>query len=413
MSLEDELHAFAEDRKEHVREVILPALAEGRTVLLDRYFYSTIAYQGARGACVEALTEPVWVALGFAAEWRWLLDRKDSPWYPTMRLFRQAEQGDWDGVFHWMSRELARQRDLRLPDSLGLASPTGQTDQSTAPVSEGQHRPVPIVATAKAQTVTKPCRHGLMAFQPHDLYIGRSLDLYGEYSEAEVRLFQKLVKPGDVVLDIGANIGGHTIPLDRLAGASGQVLAFEPQRTAFCSLCANVALNDLAQVRCHRVAVGDAAGSIQVPELDYGVGQNFGGLALGRPHLGGRTEEVPMLRIDDLKLDRCQLIKVDVEGMERQVLAGAAETLRTLRPLLYVEDDRSEHSAELRRQLVSLGYRLLLHLPPLFNLENFRGNRANVFENTVSVNLDCAVRRAKVSILSGCKSHPARGRSSR
>src|SRR4051794_28178129 len=55
MSLADELHAFTEDRKQHVREVILPALAAGKAVVLDRYFYSTIAYQGTRGADTAAV----------------------------------------------------------------------------------------------------------------------------------------------------------------------------------------------------------------------------------------------------------------------------------------------------------------------------------------------------------------------
>jgi dTMP kinase len=56
MSLNDELHAFIEDRNEHLREKIVPALAKGQTVLLDRYFYSTIAYQGSRGGEVDAIT---------------------------------------------------------------------------------------------------------------------------------------------------------------------------------------------------------------------------------------------------------------------------------------------------------------------------------------------------------------------
>lgn len=56
MTLEDELHAFTEDRKQHVRDLILPALRAGQTVILDRYFYSTIAYQGTRGGDIEALT---------------------------------------------------------------------------------------------------------------------------------------------------------------------------------------------------------------------------------------------------------------------------------------------------------------------------------------------------------------------
>jgi ADP-heptose:LPS heptosyltransferase len=47
-----------------------------------------------------ALAVPVWMLLPFVPDWRWLLDREDSPWYPTMRLFRQKSPGDWDGVFH-------------------------------------------------------------------------------------------------------------------------------------------------------------------------------------------------------------------------------------------------------------------------------------------------------------------------
>ena len=46
-----------------------------------------------------ALGVPVWLALPFVPSWHWLLDRSDSPWYPTMRLFRQKRAGDWGGVF--------------------------------------------------------------------------------------------------------------------------------------------------------------------------------------------------------------------------------------------------------------------------------------------------------------------------
>ena len=55
-----------------------------------------------------ALGVPVWVALPFAADWRWLLDRSDSPWYPTMRLFRQKERGNWQGVFREIKEALCQ-----------------------------------------------------------------------------------------------------------------------------------------------------------------------------------------------------------------------------------------------------------------------------------------------------------------
>jgi dTMP kinase len=56
LSLQEELNAFIEDRKEHLRDKILPALSNGQVVILDRYFYSTIAYQGSRGGEIEAIT---------------------------------------------------------------------------------------------------------------------------------------------------------------------------------------------------------------------------------------------------------------------------------------------------------------------------------------------------------------------
>jgi ADP-heptose:LPS heptosyltransferase len=54
-----------------------------------------------------ALAKPVWILLSFAADWRWLLDRDDSPWYPTARLFRQPDRGDWTTVIQRVAKELS------------------------------------------------------------------------------------------------------------------------------------------------------------------------------------------------------------------------------------------------------------------------------------------------------------------
>jgi FkbM family methyltransferase len=240
----------------------------------------------------------------------------------------------------------------------------------------------------------KKCRYGDMVYQPNDLYIGRSFELYGEFSEAEVTLFRALVRPGDVVVDVGANIGAHTVALARLVGPGGRVIAFEPQRLAYYCLCANVALNNLHHVVCCQAAAGASERPLVVPDLDPDREQNFGGLELGGSAAGRPGQTVPMRRIDGLGLSACRFIKIDVEGMEREVLAGAAETIRRCRPLLYVEDDRRDRSAELRALLLDLGYVCWLHRPSYFNPENFAGRRDNVFGGTISLNLFCRPREA-------------------
>ena len=87
-----------------------------------------------------------------------------------------------------------------------------------------------------------------MLYNEHDIYIGRSLDLYGEFSEGECDVFRQLIQPGWTVLELGANIGSHTVFLAKRVGPSGRVIAFEPQRIVFQTLCANIALNNLLNV---------------------------------------------------------------------------------------------------------------------------------------------------------------------
>src|SRR5438034_10860239 len=89
----------------------------------------------------------------------------------------------------------------------------------------------------------KDCRHGRMLYNINDAYIGRSLDLYGEFSEGEAELFRQIVRPGDVVVDLGANIGVHTIVFAQAAGPRGGVMSMEPQRLDVQMLCTAVALN--------------------------------------------------------------------------------------------------------------------------------------------------------------------------
>jgi len=233
----------------------------------------------------------------------------------------------------------------------------------------------------------RQCRHGPLVFNRHDMYIGRSISCYGEFSDSEARLFRRIVHAGMHVVEVGANIGTHTVELSRLVGPTGSVHAFEPQRLVFQCLCANLALNQCSNVFGYQAGVGDHRGEIYVPRLSYESSNNFGGLSLSTAQTDG--ERVALQRIDDLELPGCDFLKIDVEGMECQVLDGARETIGKHRPIMYLENDRKEHSMRLIERVMELGYRAWWHLPPLYSPDNFYAQKKNIFPGIVSINMLC------------------------
>jgi FkbM family methyltransferase len=331
-----------------------------------------------------ALHVPTWLALSHLPDWRWRNSGETTPWYPAMRLWRQSRPGQWEDVFDRMTAALAQR--ARKQEAGAKGGRTNDEGQTIAAWRRSRR-----LAT-NGNAALKQTRHGPMLYNRHDAYIGRSLDEYGEFSPGEVDVFRQVLKPGDVVIEAGANIGAHTVPLAQFVGRSGAVHAFEPQRAIFQMLCANLALSALPNVFARQAAVGAQAGSIVVPQFDYDRPNNFGGLALGGLSQGAAPpggETVPVLTIDSLELSSLALIKIDVEGMEADVLEGARATIARHKPILYVENDREEKSAALIALIASLGYRLYWHAPPMFAERNLYQNPVNTFGNTVSRNMLC------------------------
>ena len=178
-------------------------------------------------------------------------------------------------------------------------------------------------------------------------------------------------------------------------GKAGRVIAFEPQRLAFQMLCGNMAINSVTSADCRQAAVGWEPGTILVPQLAPDQVNNFGGLSLG---VIGRGEMVPVTTLDSLDLPACSLLKVDVEGMEADVLLGGERMIRKFRPILYVENDRQENSDELIRLVDTLGYRMYWHRPYLFNPKNFSGNPENVFGAVASINMICVPKESETRV---------------
>ena len=234
----------------------------------------------------------------------------------------------------------------------------------------------------------KTCRHGDMIFNVHDQHIGRSLDLYGEWAESELELLGLFIKPGDVVVDVGANIGTHAVFFAQRASATGQVYAFEPQRIVFQNLCANLALNGLLNVRASHAAASRESGTIAVPPIAYGEPGNHGGVTLtGDASLAANAERVPVMTLDGLGLDRCRLIKIDVEGMELDVLEGGHALVAAARPIVYVENNDAAKSPALISWLLARDYHLFWHVSMFFNPRNFFANAVNVFGKLGDLNM--------------------------
>lgn len=241
-----------------------------------------------------------------------------------------------------------------------------------------------------ADTQWRATRHGPLLYFTHDAYIGASLREYGEFSELEFDLLRQLLRPGDTVVEVGANIGALSIPIARCLLPGGRLYAIEAQRRVFQVLCANAVLGGLPNIYALHAAGTTSAGYLHVPAVDYAAPNNFGGISLAAQ--AGAGEQVAPLAVDDLDLPACRLIKVDVEGMELDVLQSAARTIARCRPMLYVENDRRRDSPALIAYILAQGYRLWWHQPALFNPANFVGNPHNLFEHMVSLNMLCVPR---------------------
>lgn len=242
-------------------------------------------------------------------------------------------------------------------------------------------------------------RYGPMLANRFDHYIGQALIRYGEYGEHELELMRHFIAEPGTVVEIGANNGSQSVALAQAARAvGGDLVVFEPQPFVFQNLCANLALNALDNVTALPFACGAAAGTVSFERPDYTQVGNFGGISMSH-EAGGSRVEVPCVKADDWLTGReVKLLKIDVEGFELEALVGASSTIQASRPVIYLENDRPAQSSVLIDHLWKLDYRLWWHAPPLFNVQNFKGNQENIYPEVVSCNMLCLPRELPVEL---------------
>jgi FkbM family methyltransferase len=228
-----------------------------------------------------------------------------------------------------------------------------------------------------------------------DNVIGKSLRLYGEWAEHELSVLRTLIPEGSTVVDVGANIGTHTLPFSRWVG-SGRVIAIEAQPAVSEVLRLNCLENG-----CHNVQVVNAISAERCGTFafrgDYAGEQNVGAISFAPKRTGlwrrlsdwlggfqGRAgSDIPVVTLDSLCANEpIAFIKLDIEGMELDAMRGARETLSRCHPAIYLEQNNAAHLAETYDYLAACSYRLFWLETHPFNQNNFRRAKENVWWRT-------------------------------
>lgn len=212
---------------------------------------------------------------------------------------------------------------------------------------------------------------------------------FKQFEPQITRAFTNFLQPGDTVLDIGANIGYHTLLSASRVGPSGRVVAFEPSRRNFDELLANVVRSAYEGiVELHRQAVSDIAGEV---EFFYAGDSEQGSSSLIASHAGGQSEIVEAITFGDVArmcdLSRVALIKIDVEGAEERVIRGMIPYFDALPKrcaiFLEISPGNAGLSANLLKPFYDAGFEARM-IANEYNPQFFRSSKPVVLE-TVSL----------------------------
>lgn len=255
----------------------------------------------------------------------------------------------------------------------------------------------------KKNIIKRNFKHGTFFYHENDRYIGKSLSEYGEWSEGEVELIKKIVSNNENIIEIGSNIGTHTIPLAKHVSNGGQIFSFEPQSQNHELLMKNIFHNNIKNVNIAQIAISSKEGRAFMNTFDNEKINNYGDAKIFENKLEN-FEEVSVKTLDQLFLDKLnknfsiKLIKCDAQGQEPNIIKGSKKIIEKNKPYLYLENDDIKTSKNLIEMIKSMGYQMFWHLVPLFNPNNYLKNTKNIFPKIFSINMLCIPLYTKIKL---------------
>ena len=212
--------------------------------------------------------------------------------------------------------------------------------------------------------ITK-AKNGDFIVLPNDS-LGKELIFNNDFEPHFNQVASVVVNEGDIVLDIGANLGYHTCGLSKLVGSSGRVLSFEPQKQIYYQLCGNIFLNNLRNVEPYNVAIGDKELMVQMDSINI----DSKDVNIGANKIGSGGERTLMVTLDQvlegagLANSLISFIKADMQGCESLMLDGATSLLSRCRPFIFIEVEFwlncfGTTENDLKLKLMKMGYILL------------------------------------------------------
>jgi tetratricopeptide (TPR) repeat protein len=260
---------------------------------------------------------PVWMLVATPADSRWMTGSTTTPWYPSMRLFRQPTRAEWSaplGSVKEALKELVRENSEASARRLAASPGPRNGPSSFAP-------PAGLCRVRETALGTQQYRAG-------DSLLAKSIEQYGEFLHGHTEILQRLIVPGAVVVQWRPGQSMHAVMAAARAGEAGQVIVFESDDFERRLVLQNVSMS-------------------QWRNID----------TLEDAHAVPGTRRAATVTVDDLHLERLDVLDIGPAASGATVLSGASTTLWQRRPFVLVRCLEDDATHEIAQRLQEHGYR--------------------------------------------------------